>query len=406
MQRYTRSKSIKDAIYDYIDVDPFALRIIDTPEFQGLRELRQLGVVHYVYPSANHTRFEHSLGVYHLAGKMIEALVQNTPGLRITERQTQLIKIGALVHDLGHLVCSHLFDHYIAPKVSKIFRDHEARSEYMFRNMVTKYKLQMTQSEVDYVCDILRGRRTAGIPRWMFQIVANSDFYFDVDKCDYIMRDSFHIGMSNPLQLNRILRNMKVINETVCFSKKIYMLLADVFIYRYRLHREVYRHHAVVAIELMAVDVLKIIATKQDWKTWFDKPVDPVEWRRISDWLLDCTWDNAPARAQDIMYRIKTRQLYRMVDKTEPDAIIVHNNLGYTSGSSNPMDKILFYDSNNNTSTLHASTVSQLLPVNSNETVVLAYSTKPLVPELKVPEKSIKMNIRVQDPVYTDWDSF
>jgi hypothetical protein len=70
------------------------------------------------------------------------------------------------------------------------------------------------------------------------------------------------------------------------------------------------------------------------------------------------------------------------------------------------MDKILFYDSNNNTSTLHANTVSQLLPVNSNETVVLAYSTKPLVPELKVPEKSIKMNIRVQDPVYTDWDSF
>lgn len=373
LRRYSKNKSIKDAIYDYIDVDPLALRIIDTPEFQGLRELRQLGVVHYVYPSANHTRFEHSLGVYHLAGKMLDALRDNTPGLQITERQVQLIKIGALVHDLGHLVCSHLFDHYIAPLVSKKFRDHEARSEYMFRTLADKYQLDILESEVDFVCDIVRGRNSRGLPKWMFQIVANNDFYFDVDKCDYIQRDSFHIGMSNPLQMNRILRNVRVIGDNICFSKKIYMLLVDVFIYRYRLHREVYRHHAVVAIELMVVDALRVIALQQDWESWFDNPSDPLQWRQLGDWILDCNWSNAPAQARAIMQRVKTRQLYRLVEEDEPDAIIVRNKLGYTSGGHNPMDKMLFYDSAGQVSTIDASEVSRLLPVNTHETVVRAY---------------------------------
>lgn len=373
LRTYTKSKSIKDAIYDYIDVDPLALRIIDTLEFQGLRELRQLGVVHYVYPSANHTRFEHSLGVYHLAGQMVRALRDNTPGLAVTDRQMVILQVAALVHDLGHLVCSHLFDHYIAPAVSQKFRDHEVRSEHMFRSMVRKYDIPMSNNEVDLVCDIVCGRPREDYPRWMFQIVANRDFYFDVDKCDYIMRDSFHIGMSNPLQINRIMRNMRVIGDRVCFDKKIYMLLLDVFMYRYRLHREVYRHHAVVAIELMVVDALRAIAQYQDWEGWFDQVDDPLEWRQLADWILD-TGSYAPQAARDIIHRIKIRQLYRPADAADLDAIVVRNNLGFTSDGANPMNAISFYNKAGDTFQLDAGEVSQLLPTVSHETVTRSYT--------------------------------
>ena len=107
------SKIIFDIIHGFIEIDELALSIIDKPEFQRLKNIKQLGVVHHVFPSATHTRFEHSLGVYYLAGELLVNLKNNQPEINLSKREIQLVKIAGLCHDLGHGPFSHLIDNYI-----------------------------------------------------------------------------------------------------------------------------------------------------------------------------------------------------------------------------------------------------------------------------------------------------
>ena len=108
---------IFDNIHGYIEIDEVAKSIIDTPEFQRMRRIHQDGALHYVFPTANHSRFEHSIGTYHLAKKMISTLRNKQPELKITDRIVKVISLAGLCHDLGHLMYSHLFDDLFLSKL-------------------------------------------------------------------------------------------------------------------------------------------------------------------------------------------------------------------------------------------------------------------------------------------------
>ena len=131
-------KQIFDPVHGFISLSPLMIQIIDTMEFQRLRDLKQLGACYFVYPSATHTRFEHSVGVCHLAGKMMTSLRQNQPELQITPRQIELVQIAGLIHDLGHGPFSHIYDnHIILPSAPS----HEQRGCKIFESMISKYNL-------------------------------------------------------------------------------------------------------------------------------------------------------------------------------------------------------------------------------------------------------------------------
>jgi HD superfamily phosphohydrolase len=109
-------KTIKDSVHDHITVEGVAADLLDTPEVQRLRRVTQLGTASLVYPSANHTRFEHSLGVYHLAG---EALAQ----LGIEGRQSERVRAAAMVHDVGHAPFSHNVEELLHRRTGKYHDD-------------------------------------------------------------------------------------------------------------------------------------------------------------------------------------------------------------------------------------------------------------------------------------------
>ena len=104
------SKKINCPLYGFISITPRMRCIIDTPEFKRLHNLRQLGLTYLIYPSANHTRFEHSLGVSHLAKILTTSLQKNQPELGITDNEIELIQIAGLIHDIGHGPFSHLYE--------------------------------------------------------------------------------------------------------------------------------------------------------------------------------------------------------------------------------------------------------------------------------------------------------
>lgn len=312
----TRNIFFNDFVHTSISVSVLAKAIIDTTEFQRLRELHQLGVSHYVFPNANHTRFEHSIGVYHLVGTMLQNLVNNSTLIEINKALLEIpftkkylikyhdlqmdseeesveflrnsrislldtylmenIKIAGLVHDLGHCAFSHMFDSWLHKKYGTEFAqqdinvcEHEARSILLFKQIVLNYSVDINGTNIpisDFIDDEsfnfiaeLINPTTQSPTNYIYQIVSNSVNGLDVDKLDYLKRDSYYLGVDIPFKLNDILSHVKIINGNICYPREKAYKVFEVYNARYVLHKEYYNHSTTKLIEFMMRDILDFL---------------------------------------------------------------------------------------------------------------------------------------------------
>lgn len=233
--------------------------IIDTPEFKRLHNLRQLGATYLVYPSANHTRFEHSLGVSHLAKKLLLSLKEKNPDKNITDELIELVQIAGLIHDIGHGPFSHLYDDYI---IGTNDMKHEERGIEIFKNMVKENTMPFTEDEVRFITSLINPNENAK-NNWLFQIVANKYCSIDVDKIDYIQRDSYHLGFGLSEKYERLITMCDIKkfegNMVLVWPDKLQDEIISLFETRYRLHKKVYCHHTVKSCEYIITDLLNNI---------------------------------------------------------------------------------------------------------------------------------------------------
>src|SRR5919112_3980449 len=113
---------IRDPLWNNVRVDALALRLVDTPVFQRLRYVRQLGLALLVYPGAPHTRFEHALGAYHLARRALEIIADRDALADVDPRETAIVRVAALLHDIGHYPFSHALEEIGAPHHEEVAR--------------------------------------------------------------------------------------------------------------------------------------------------------------------------------------------------------------------------------------------------------------------------------------------
>ena len=163
-----------------------------------LRNIKQLGACHYVFPSATHTRFQHSLGVAHLSRMMIETLQKNQSELNIDPETIENVEIAGLCHDLGHGPFSHLFDDALLRDTNHVNKVHEERSCQLFEYLVNDNKIPLTNLRINIIKELIHplNRSYLNIPKYIYQIVANVFNSIDVDKFDYLKRDSYTLGLS------------------------------------------------------------------------------------------------------------------------------------------------------------------------------------------------------------------
>ena len=260
----SKIKIIKDCIYGHIIIPCLCIEFMDAPEFQRLRRVRQLGMAHYVYPSATHTRFEHSLGVMYMTGRMVDQL-RNF--VEISDRKKELIQLGGLYHDVGHFAYSHLFDKFlkkikIEDDVDPIFKlkDHEERSVFFLRQVNNRIKL-LTEDEIIFVENVIMGNIPEGTKEpFLYEIVCNAKCGLDMDRVDYINRDSMHTGLPG-FQSDYIILNT-VINENNClaFKEKARRDIYDMYESRHRMYQNVYRHHTSLKMDKIYYCMLKRLA--------------------------------------------------------------------------------------------------------------------------------------------------
>ncbi|CAF1442196.1 unnamed protein product [Didymodactylos carnosus] len=164
-QRYQVTKKIfNDPVHGSIELNPLLVNIIDTPQFQRLRRIKQLSVTHYVFPGASHNRFEHSVGTCYLAGELLTSLQQQQPHLDITDQDKLCVQIAALCHDLGHGPFSHLFEDVIREIRPDRNWTHEEASIKMFDYMIEQNNLKtilnrynLNDADIIFIKELIAG---------------------------------------------------------------------------------------------------------------------------------------------------------------------------------------------------------------------------------------------------------
>ncbi|XP_068453889.1 deoxynucleoside triphosphate triphosphohydrolase SAMHD1-like [Clinocottus analis] len=338
------SKVFNDPIHGTILLHPLLVKIIDTPHFQRLRYIKQLGGCYFVYPGASHNRFEHSIGVAHLAGKLVKALQSKQTELNITERDVLCVQIAGLCHDLGHGPFSHLFETFIH-KTSPEWK-HETASKEMFDDMVEHNGIQEIMMEhelvlpidMTFIKEMIKGLSPDGLPpvgrpdkRFLYDIVANKRNGIDVDKFDYLARDAHYLGIKGGFDHLRFIQFARVCRvdtiQQICTRDKEVDNLYDLFHLRYLLHRRAYQHKVNKIIESMILEAFEKADEHIQIKVSETETIPLHEVINNMDAYTKLTDDvfgqilNSPkvelAEAQKILKMIVHRQHYKFLGETK-----------------------------------------------------------------------------------------
>ena len=234
-------KIINDPVYGFITINnPLLFHVIAHPCFQRLRRIHQMALAYLVYPGAVHTRLHHALGAYHLMCNAINEL--RLKGTEITAEEEVAAKAAILLHDVGHGPFSHALEKHLVKGVH-----HEQLSLYMMQAMNEELGGQL-----DMAIEIFTGTYHK---KFLHQLVSGQ---VDVDRMDYLTRDSFYTGVSEGvIGYDRILKMLTVLDGELMVEEKGIYSIEKFLVARRQMYWQVYLHKTVLSAEIMLVHLLK-----------------------------------------------------------------------------------------------------------------------------------------------------
>jgi HD superfamily phosphohydrolase len=276
-------KIINDPVYGFITIDDeLILKIIAHPYYQRLRRIHQMAMALLVYPGAVHTRLHHSLGAYHLMRNALHEL--KNKGVEITQAEEQGAKIAILLHDIGHGPFSHALENVLLEKMH-----HEAISLMLMKELNKQFDGQLQMA-----LDIFTNEYPK---KFLHQLVSGQ---LDVDRMDYLTRDSFFSGVSEGvIGYDRILKMLTVHNGELMVEEKGIYSIEKFLVSRRLMYWQVYLHKTVVCAEQMLVRIIKRAKqikaqTQMPLNQFINEPVSSVSLEKF------CTLDD-----YDVMAAIK-----------------------------------------------------------------------------------------------------
>jgi len=341
---------INDSVHGHIKIPALCQAVIDTAQFDRLRGIKQLGNLHYVFPCAKHTRWEHSVGVMHLAGEFINAL--RHPDRRQPDccdnRDQLCVMLAGLCHDLGHGPCSHLWESLVAEARPGFHWRHEKTSIDMLDHIIKENNLMpvfeshgLVERDIIFIKELIYGpleENGSYIGRgpekhFLYEIVANKISSIDVDKWDYILRDNkaMHVGVTFDYKRFILMSYLKVVNgkTRLVLAEKEAKSIGDLFDDRARLHEHGYQHRVNKKIDRMVLDAL--LSADKHIDVCYDREGNPVSLSEAcndmyafsqltDDYLLNSIRHSRKPElqgARDILHKVATRRLYKIIGTVE-----------------------------------------------------------------------------------------
>lgn len=324
--KINQRKIINDPVYGFITVPGDLLfEILEHPFFQRLRRIKQLGLTHYVYPAALHTRFQHALGCMHLMSQAIDVL--QSKGHTITAEEQEGLLIAILLHDVGHGPYSHTLEQSIVKGFT-----HETLSLMFMDELNDQFKGRLSLANSIFRNDYPK--------QFLHQLVSSQ---LDMDRLDYLTRDSFFTGVSEGIiNTDRIIKMLNVSNDEIVVDFKGIYSIEKFIISRRLMYWQVYFHKTVMAAEYMLINILKrakylaekgvaLFATPALQLFLANSP-DADDFRKDNSWLLNFSllddydifasikvWTNHEDRILSILCQnIVNRHLYKIEIQNEP----------------------------------------------------------------------------------------
>lgn len=236
-----KRKIINDPVHGFITIpDEFLFDIIEHPYFQRLRRIKQLGLSHLVYPGANHTRFHHALGAMHLMDKAIRLL--RTKGVDVSDEEQLGVTAAILLHDIGHGPFSHTLETALLGSL-----DHEDISLLFMQKLNEEFG-----GRLDVAIEIFTDQHPK---KFLHQLVSSQ---LDMDRLDYLQRDSFFTGVSEGvIGSERIIKMLNVVDDQLVIDEKGIYSIENFISARRIMYWQVYMHKTVVSSEYMLTSILK-----------------------------------------------------------------------------------------------------------------------------------------------------
>ncbi|MCF8232383.1 MAG: HD domain-containing protein [Bacteroidales bacterium] len=334
MSSFKNRKILNDPVYGFVTIpSEFLFEIVEHPYFQRLRRIQQLGLTHLVYPGALHTRFQHAIGAMHLMQQAVEVL--RLKGHEITKDEKEGALAAILLHDIGHGPFSHALEHTIITDT-----DHEEISRLFIRTLNEEWGEKLTLAR-----NIFENQYPK---KFLHQLVASQ---LDVDRLDYLKRDSFFSGVSEGIvSSDRIIKMLDLHNDKLVVEAKGIYSIEKFLVARRLMYWQVYMHKTVLAAEYLLMKILRrakelaLNGHKLNASPWFRRFIENPFSKEDLKSNISLINDFSKMDDYDILSAIKI-----WCDDSDPILNRLSNNLinrklPKTEMSNQPFDKNYVYD--------------------------------------------------------------
>ncbi len=280
------AKVFRDPVHGDIFLSDMELSIVDSPEFQRLRRIKQLGMTYLVYASANHTRFEHSMGAMHLAGRIVEKL-------GLGEEESMMLRAAALLHDLGHGPLSHTSAEILERLTNQ---SHE--------------RITMDITKASAISDVLRlhglkpekiGKLILGDGGYLGKLISSD---LDVDRMDFLVRDAHHTGVAyGVIDLDRLINTLERRGDSIVVNEGGLRAVESLLVARFLMTPTVYLHHTSRIADAMFLRAVE--------RAIGDGALDKERLYRMDDLDVLTLLRNSGGYAGDIGRRLDERRLFK-----------------------------------------------------------------------------------------------
>ena len=386
-------KLVMDNVHGHIRLSPLAEKIINTTIFKRLKGIHQLQGLHEVFPTANHKRFEHSLGTMHLARRLCQSL-------KVSKEDTELVAVAGLCHDLGHGPFSHLWEAFVREQ-GGTWNHEESSFKMLLLTMEENPDIKLTPEDLTFIKELICGGDEEKIKKkeypykargtehfFLYEIISNKKTGIDVDKMDYMARDSRALGVPIMFDFDRfveagepiildgpLFQDSDIIVKRVAVRDKVVRNVQHLYQDRTNLHSSAYQHKTSTVFDRMYLDLwgladrfITVAGRDGRMLVLSEAHQDEVALARLTDDWLHQTIRNSTSGdlepARDLLRRIDQRQLYKIVAHIENTAVpeeacsdelkklsstpeilaVVKVKIQMGKGGRNPVEKMLFYE--------------------------------------------------------------
>jgi HD superfamily phosphohydrolase len=289
---------IKDPVHGYVFITEAEKTLIDSFPVQRLHRLRQLAGAEYVYPGANHTRFEHSIGVMHLAGRLAE-----NPHLSqyLSEDEVQKVRIAALLHDVGHGPFSHVFEHLLVKFLNKT---HEDLNVWIVQKSELKDLLNDLGYDPNELAKLSIGLLQKSGRAFIDQIIRSA---VDVDKLDFVVRDTYHTGAEyGYVDVFRLIHMLDVLDENLAVDLGALSALESLILARIESFKSIYFHRVGRAVQIMLATAMENAKDELGLVNF----QSPEEYLALNDYTVWTMLKNCK-KSKEIIEKLERRKLLK-----------------------------------------------------------------------------------------------